>query len=223
MKTTTLITLLLGWCVITANAQWRVSATAGPSVTTFGGSDAKDWGGTDSNPKMVLRFHLGVLVSKLINEKMTAQAGLIFSAKGAQYSGPYEYYDFQTFEIREVDVTFTKRLAYIDLPATMQYAVSDKFGLMFGLQPSLLVSAKVANDKAAQNAMDLPSTEDAKDYYNTFDMAILLGPSYALNDRISIQLLYNHGLLKIAKGYQSTNYAVFNRAFKLSLIYVIKE
>ena len=72
--------------LIEGNCQWKFSAMAGPQLANFGGKDKKDWGGLDANPKMVVRFHAGLLSERRHSEKMSFILGLLYSSKGARYS-----------------------------------------------------------------------------------------------------------------------------------------
>jgi hypothetical protein len=212
-------------------AQWKFSAIAGPSLSNFGGADKKEWGGTDTNPKVVLRFHLGLLADYTISEKISLSGGIQYSTKGARYKGETEYYDMNTNSLAMVSIVYTKRLAYLDFPILVNYRLSDQFDLLLGLQPSILVSAKVKNDENAQKAFELPETEDVKDNYKTFDIAILIGPRYRINDRIAVQFLYNYGLAKIAHaetydfngGMVDKDYKVMNRVLKFSVAYTFNQ
>ena len=154
--------------------------------------------------------------NNVINEKLDLVAGLQYAAKGTTYSGmPFN-----------IDEEYKKTLSYLDIPISIQYAVSEKFGIQGGLQPSILLSAKVKNNQATQDAYELPETEDVKDYYSGFDLALSLGGIYALNEKLALQLLYQHGLLKIAKYEESgadITYKVMNQGIKLSVIYTVKK
>jgi len=231
MKKVIILLLILFTSVGYLFAQWKFSAIAGPSVTTFYGSDKKDWGGVGENPKIVFRFHIGLLAEHPINDKLSATGGIRLATKGAAYSGEAEYYDPQTQEFEMISVKFSKALSYIDIPIYLTYITSPKWNLIAGIQPGILVSAKVKNDENAQKAYDLPEKEDVKDYYSTFDLAILLGPQYQLNEKIALRILFKPGILKIAKGeaydmnggMEETKYKVMNTGFDFSFIYTFKQ
>jgi hypothetical protein len=207
------------------NAQWKFSAIAGPQLATFGGKDKKDWGGTDSNPEMVLRLHAGLLAERRHSEKLAFLSGLLFSTKGTRYSG--DYFDGN----QNVSVSYTKLLSYLELPLLLRYHQSEKWSLLFGPQLSFLLDAKIKNDENAQRLFEVPETEDAKDYYAKFDVGLNLGAAYTINERIALMLIYQYGLLKIGVdevynnngGFEEQKYAVYNRVLLLSLIYTFKE
>ncbi|MDZ7647697.1 MAG: porin family protein [Cytophagales bacterium] len=227
-----LILLVLSLAVIaTVQAQWKFSLVAGPSLANFNGSDKKDWGGTNTDPKMVVRFQFGLIGERIIAEKWFVGGGLQFSTKGASYEGTTDYYDLATSSFQMISVKYNKVLSYIDVPIYAKYVASQKLFLVIGIQPSILVGAKIKNDENAQKAFSLPEKEDAKDYYGTFDFGLLLGPQYEINEKMSLRLLYKPGLLKIAKDevYSSGGnteeqyYKVMNSVLDLSFIYRISQ
>ncbi len=231
MKTMFLTLGILFLSIGISHAQWKFYVTAGPSLANFSGSEKKDWGGTNTDPKIVVRFHAGISAERILSEKLLAGGGLQFSTKGTVYKGTADYYDPITFNLQTISIKYNKVLGYIDVPLYIKYVASQKLYLVAGLQPSILLSAKIKNDEGAQKAYPgLPEKEDAKDYYNTFDLALILGPQYEINEKFFVQLLYNAGLLKIAKGEEYSgntmterNYKVFNSVFKLSFICKIKN
>jgi hypothetical protein len=215
----------------TVNAQWNFSLVAGPSLANFSGADKKDWGGTDTDPKMVVRFQLGFIGERIVAEKWFVGGGLQFSTKGALYEGTTDYYDINTSLLQTISVKYNKVLSYIDVPIYAKYVASQKLFLIIGIQPSILVSAKIKNDENAQKAFSLPEKEDAKDYYGIFDFGLLLGPQYEINEKMSLRLLYKPGLLKIAKDevYSSGGnteeqyYKVMNSVLDFSFIYRLNQ
>ncbi len=231
MKKATIFLFMLFLSAGHTYAQWKFSAIAGPSVTTFYGSDKKDWGGVGENPKIVFRFHIGLLAEYPINENLSLTGGVRFASKGAMYKGEAEYYDQQSQEFSMITVKYSKMLNYIDIPIYVTYMKSPKWNFIAGLQPGILISAKVKNDENAQKAYDLPEKEDVKDYYSTLDLAILLGPQYRLNENIAVRILFKPGILKIAKGeeydmnggMEETKYKVMNTGFDFSFIYTFNQ
>jgi hypothetical protein len=205
--------------------QWKFSAIAGPQLATFGGKDKKDWGGTNNDPEMVFRFHLGLLAERRHSEKLAFLTGLLFSSKGTKYSG--DYFDGN----QNVSVSYTKLLSYLDLPLLLRYHKSEKWSFLFGPQLSFLLAAKVKNDENSQKQFGIPETEDVKDYYTKVDVGLNLGAAYNINERIALMLIYQYGLLKIGidevynnnGSLEEQKYAIYNRILMLSLIYTFKE
>ncbi len=231
MKQTTTLLIFLLFSTGYVFGQWRISAIAGPSISTFSGSDKEDWGGVGENPKMALRFHVGLIAERALNEKLSVAGGIRFATKGAVYKGETEYYDQQTQDFSIITVKYSKMLNYIDIPIYAQYLASSKWNVIAGVQPGILISAKVKNDENAQKAYNLPEKEDVKEYYATFDLALMLGPQYNFNENIAFRLLFNPGLLKIAKGeeydnnggMEDTTFKVMNMGFDVTFIYTFKQ
>jgi len=215
-----------------AQAQWKFEIVAGPSFTTFTGKDKKVWGATNTNPKLVLRGNLGFRVERLLSEKFLAGGGITFALKGTVYEGNQEYYNSTTYMLEQLKVKYTKILSYIDVPIYVKYVASDKFKLLMGLQPSFMLSAKIKNDDNARTAFpSLPETEDAKDYYTPFDLAVLFGPHYQINDQVAVQVLLVPGILKMAKGetydfnggMEEKKFKVNNASLSLTFVYLIRQ
>lgn len=227
MKKFSLTVFVLTVFAIQGMAQFNLNVIGGPQLTTFGGEEKKEWGGTNENPSMVVRYQIGLLAERMHNERLAFMFGLLLSTKGASYSG--DFVDFNTQQ--NVQVKYVKKLMYLDLPLLLRYRASEKWSFLFGPQLSFLLSAKIKNDENAQNLFDVPETEDAKDYYTKFDVGVNLGTIYMLNERLALMLLYQYGLLKIGidetydnnGGTTEKKYAIMNRMLALSLLYTFKQ
>lgn len=228
MKKIIMVIVLGLFACFSADAQFEISVNGGPSLTTFGGSDAKQWGAVDSDPQMILRYAIGLVIAKAINDRMYARLGLQYGAKGTRFSGTFETVG-QEGGTTVYDIQYTKHLGYLDIPIMFQYyLLAEKLSILAGFQPSLLLTANVLNNQGAQDAFNLPEKENVKEYYQTFDLAFLLGVNYLLTQRIALQLLYQHGLVKIVDlgGHGNGDYgdyAVFNRVLNLSLVFLLTK
>lgn len=213
--------LAFSLCIGTwANAQVKISVLAGPSLTNFIGKEVKDWGTVDEKPKMAVRFHGGLVVQYPFNEKLSAVSGLQYSTKGAVYEGQ------ESGQQGEFTAQYNKVLSYLDIPLAVQYSINEKLGIQAGTQISVLVSAKVKNSEAVQDNFGLPASEDAKDDYKGFDMCFSIGPIYNITEKLLVQFLYQHGLMKIGQYKEfgaDVTYDIRNQGFKISLIYIIKN
>lgn len=93
------------------------------------------------------------------------------------------------------------------------------------------MSAKIKNDETAQKVYGIPETEDVKDYYSTVDLGLNAGGTYKINDKFSLQLFYQLGLLKIGRdqvydlsgGTAEETFDIKNRVLRLSLAYTFKQ
>lgn len=220
MKKQVILPIFLLLCGTVALAQVKISVVAGPSFTNFTGSDAEDWGSVGEKPKMAVRFHGGLAVQYPFNDKLSAISGVQYAVRGAMYEGA------SFGQQGEFTAQYKKVLSYIDIPLSIQYALTEKIGIQAGTQISMLVSAKVKNSKEVQDNFQLPATEDAKDDYKGLDMCLNIGPVFSVTDKLAIQFLYQHGLMKIgqyAENGADVTYDLKNQGIKLSLIYTVKE
>ncbi|MBN8651360.1 MAG: PorT family protein [Cytophagales bacterium] len=215
-----------------AQAQWKFEFVAGPSLTTFTGKEKKDWGGTNTNPKLVLRGNLGFRVERLLSEKFLAGGGITFALKGTAYEGNVDYYNSSTYMLESIKVKYSKMLSYIDVPVYVKYVASDKIKILAGLQPSFKLTAKIKNDDNARTAYpDLPETEDAKDYYTPFDLAVMLGPHFQVSEKVAVQILVVPGILKVAKAevyggngsMEEQKFNVNNASLSFTFVYLIHQ
>jgi hypothetical protein len=231
MKTFISCFMLISFAIC-AQAQWKFEFVMGPSLTTFTGKEKKDWGGTNTNPKLVLRGNLGFRAERLLSEKFLAGGGITFALKGTAYQGNEEYYNSTTYVLESIKVKYSKMLSYIDIPVYVKYVATDKVKIVAGLQPSFMLSAKIKNDDNARTAFpDLPETEDAKDYYTPFDLAVMLGPHFQISEKVAVQLLIVPGILKTAKdevydvnsGIKEQKFKVNNASLSFTFVYLIRQ
>ena len=147
--------------------EYGVMVAPGFSNIVNGGDS---WSGT-------LGFQIG-LESQVykMNENSSFYAGVLFSLQGASYDEGYEYSSGKV------------TLGYISIPLLYNYKTD--FGLYgeAGIQPGFLVSAK---DK--YNG----TSEDYKDFINSFDLGIPVGVGLWIKDKISVGARAVFGLSKI--------------------------
>ncbi|MCA6075515.1 porin family protein [Fulvivirga sedimenti] len=230
MKRIILLTIVLA--PILAFSQFRIGARLGPSLANFTGSEVKEWGEANVDPTAQIKFHLGLYLDYYLLDNLSIQPGIFYSAKGPKYEGQTEIYDFQTNEIMMADITYKKKLGYIDIPVLVHFHINGSISVFAGPQFSFLLSAKVKNDATQEvlDALGLEEDEDVKDFYRGFDLALPIGVAYELANGINLQLGYDIGLIDIAKGYDYDGgdgndkyYKVKNGVLKLSVGYVIKD
>ena len=213
-------------------AQFRIGVRGGVNLATFSGSEVVEWGAAGVDPTMLIKFHLGAYLDYYITDNISIQPGLFYSAKGPKYEGQTEIYDINTGDFSMVDITYIKRLGYIDIPVLVRYHFNESISVFIGPQFSFLLSAKVRND-ASQQVLDelgLEKDEDVKDSYRGFDLGLPFGVTYEFTNGLNVQLGYDLGLLNIAKGYDFNGgdggdryYNVKNSVVKLSIGFVIRD
>ena len=106
--------------------------------------------------------------------------------RGTKFKTDLEFPDGETLEM-SADILIT----YLDLWASANYAMSDKFNLwigpMFGIH---------LDDKVKFMGLDLPDTDDVDTDlgFNENDFGILLGTGYSITDNININAGLYRGL-----------------------------
>jgi len=229
MKKLLLIFFLLA--PVLAYSQLRLGIRGGVNLATFNGSEVVEWGAANVDPTAQVKFHLGVYADYFIVENISIQPGLFYSAKGPNYEGETEIYN-NMGEFMMEDITYKKRLGYLDIPILVHFHINENLSVFAGPQFSFLISAKVKNDAAQEvlNALGLEEDEDVKDSYRGFDLGFPIGLGYELTNGFNVQLNYDLGLINIAKGYDYDGgdggdryFNVKNGVVKLSVGFVIRD
>ncbi|MBX2961198.1 MAG: PorT family protein [Cyclobacteriaceae bacterium] len=230
MKKLVLLTLLVALFGTVVNAQVKIGVMGGPSFVNFTGSEIKEWGSLDSEPSMKVKFHLGFYFIYPINDQLSIEARILYSAKGPQYSGNAQEYDDQTFEMYSGTKTITKQLSYLELPILVNYKVHEKIVLFAGPQVGFRLAANARSEftgtSQGGSTLTTDKTSNQNDYYSGIDFGLLVGIGYELSDKLGVNLAYNPGLSKIAQyEYEGevTKYDVKNSAILISLRYVLKQ
>ena len=212
-------------------AQLRIGVRGGLNLANFNGSEVVEWGAANADPTAQIKFHLGVYADYYILENISIQPGLFYSAKGPKYQGEIEIYN-NMGEFMMEDITYKKRLGYLDIPIVVHYHINENLSVFAGPQFSFLIRAKIKNDASREvlDALGLEEDQDAKDFYRGFDIALPVGVAYELTSGINIQLNYDIGLINIAKGYDYDGgeggdkyFNVKNGVVQLSIGYVIRD
>ena len=149
-----------------------------PKFTVIGALDFSTISGeSDSYNKLLLGGQGGFRVNLLdLSDVISLRAGAEFSMQGAGYD--------------DGGSTGDVRLNYINFPIVTRYESPGGFYADGGLQAGILVSAK---DK--YNGMSI----DYKEYLNTFDLGLILGGGYQVNENIGIGVQAQFGITNINK------------------------
>ncbi len=231
MKKQTLLILML-MCSYAAFSQLTLGVRGGINYANFTGSEVKEWGFANVNPTAQIKFHLGGYLDYVLTDQISIQPGIFYSAKGPKYDGTTEVYDFNTGESMMASIVYKKRLGYIDIPILVHFHINESFSVFAGPQVSFLVSAKVKNEATTEvlDMLGLEENEDVKDSYRGVDLGLPIGVAYDFGNGFNLQLNYDIGLIKIAKGYDydggngdNKYFDVKNGVVKLSLGYVLFE
>lgn len=117
-------------------------------------------------------FHIGGYGNYFILEPLAVQMELLFTQKGSNWSDPF-------FKGKD-------RLGYIDLPILIRYQIMEYLNVHAGPHLGFLVCAKQIPEDG--DAMD------AKDYYNSMDIALGFGIEGNLPHNINLTVRYILGL-----------------------------
>ncbi|MDC7999793.1 porin family protein [Aequorivita todarodis] len=179
MKKLLLLTAVALFAFTTAQSQeFRIGAKAGLNVASIGGDYV---GGLDPR----VSFHLGGLVEIPLAGKFALQPELLYSSQGAKY-GSYLGVDLGDYEEKIL-------LDYINVPIMGKYYIIEGLSVELGPQVGILVNAKYKGEDE-DGSFDV----DAKEDYNSLDIAIGIGASYRLNNGVFFSLRFNKGLMDIS-------------------------
>ena len=149
-----------------------------PKFTVLGGLAFSTISGeSDSYNKLLIGGQAGFRVNVVdLSDVLSLRAGAEFSMQGAGYD--------------DGGFTGDVRLNYINFPIVTHYQSPGGFYADGGLQPGIVISAKDHYDGMSV---------DYKDFINTFDLSVLLGGGYQVNENIGIGAQAAFGITNINK------------------------
>jgi hypothetical protein len=190
------VALLATGTFVTANAQIQFGVKAGPSFTSFTGSDA---GGA----KLLVGFHGGAFVKiPIINDQFSLQPEVQYSGQGAKGTDETS------------GVSFTNRNNYVNVPVMFTFTHSSGLILQTGPQVGFLISSKVT----AQGV-----SADTKDVYKSTDIGWGTGLGYISTANIGFIARYSIGWLNAENTNNQNNTgggSIRNIGFQLSVFYL---
>lgn len=133
---------------------------------------------TGDGAKTMPAFTVGLTGEYGLTENLGVTAAVMYSMQGAKE----EFTDEKL------------KLGYINIPILANYYVWNGLAIKAGVQPGILLSAKMAG-------------QDVKDYCNSFDFTIPVGVSYEFS-KVVVDARYNIGLSKVMDGSDSKNSVV---------------
>ena len=185
MKKLLLLTFIL--TAFTINAQdVTFGAKAGLNFASMTGDDADGLDGRTS-------FHLGVTAEIAVSDVFSIQPELLYSGQGFTDSGVI------TEQGVDVNIDYTGRVNYLNLPIMVKYYASDSFSLEFGPQIGFLLSAEQEIEGSAQG-VSASETVDLKDALKSTDFALNLGAGYKLDSGLNFGLRYSIGMTDVLDG-----------------------
>ncbi len=154
----------------------------GGNVSTVKGPDASD-------NKSLLGFHAGVSLPLVnLSEQLGLRGELVYSQQGAKSGYGEGSYSSET----------KSRLNYLNLPILARYQTKSGFFAEAGLQPGLLLSAKVKRASSGMYGGGEETTDIKKDL-NSFDLGVPIGAGYVFKKKIGVSARVAPGLLNVNK------------------------
>ena len=158
---------------------------------------------SENKSDLYLSYSAGFGVGMPIANNLTVESGLLLTGRGNKTSSGSGNTAFKS----------TLKLTYVDVPILARYQFGDGgFSLFGGFQPGLLVNAK--------NKTEINGNKDdqnVKDDYKSLNVAGRIGVGYEVNDKLGINIGYEHGLTKISN--TDFGFNAKNRALRLGVSY----
>ena len=167
---------------VAANAQITLKPMAGLTLATITDMDDNSF-----RPGLVA----GAEAEYLVNDMFGVSGGLLFSMQGTNYDD----YSVTINGVTNGWKDYSSTLTYLNIPVLANVHVAKGLAIKAGVQPGILLSAKVKQTEIVNNAesdWDRSSTDGLK----KLDISIPIGASYEFNDFV-IDARYNFGLTKI--------------------------
>ena len=184
-----------------AHAQVSFGVKAGGALTSLPG---------DNNNDLKTGYYAGFIGELPVGEKFGIAAELVYSMQGNKQRimfaewAPNDNYN-------ATGKKENMNLSYVNLPLLVKYQFIKNIFIETGLQPGLLVSARV---KTSQGSGDI------KDNYKSFDLSWPVGVGFKLENGFGANLRYNLGLTNLSK---ETYWKAHNWVAQLGVFYMLKK
>ncbi|MFT3682865.1 MAG: porin family protein [Ferruginibacter sp.] len=162
------------------------------------------------NTKPLNGFYAGGFASVPVNEMISVEPGLYYSAKGYQLGGEYAV---KGIEILNASANAQLHTNYIDLPVLVK-ATFNGLQVFAGPQFSYLTNASLDTRAAVAGFTVFNNKMDVSNQFNKVDIGITGGVGYQLANGMRITAAYDRGLSKVDAGKNLNSY---NQGFKIGL------
>lgn len=188
------------------------STAGGINFSNISEEDEYDgYGGSNNSSR--IGYQVGVNALMPINENFGVQPGLGIASKGTKRDFESEGGEFGEMPTSSEEVT---SLTYLDIPILARYQFNNSgFNTFGGLQPSLLLNAKLKSNENNQ----MTQNSNVTDQFKTFDTAAVFGLGYGFGNGISLNARYDLGLSNISDNQNFGQSKLRNRSFRISLAY----
>ncbi|MGF1637551.1 MAG: porin family protein [Cyclobacteriaceae bacterium] len=160
------------------------------------GLNVANIGGQEAGFLTRLAYHAGLQYDQEVTDRIHFTTGLSYSLQGA---------------VVDVNREVRLNLHYLNLPLLARLYFLDEISFDFGTQLSYLL---LANQTFQGDSFDFPGYEPRK-----FDLALVLGFTYGLNENIGFGIHYNLGLLSLSGTSITYEQRPTNRVLQISMCY----
>jgi len=174
-----------------AQAQLGVGLKAGVNIANQKGTDL-DY---EIDLKSLAGFHAGGYVNYFLSDPVAVQVEILFSQKGSKWDDSFD-------SAKDI-------LSYFDIPLLIRYQILEFLNVHAGPQFGFLTSAKTKYDDGYE--------EDAKDWYKSTDVGLVLGAEGNFPFKINVTIRYIVGLSNIATEELGNTWK--NNVFQISVGY----
>ena len=162
----------------------------------------------------IIGFAIGGFANIAINEKISFQPELLYSAQGTGDKRTDSYGSLKSVSDSKI------KLGYLNIPLMFQLKATEKFYVEAGPQIGFMLSATNDVTRTTTNGSSTETrseSTDIKSDLNTVDFGLNFGAGYNFTKNVNVGLRYNLGLSNIAK--DSPDYKVKNSVFSLAVGY----
>lgn len=183
-----LFTILAVTSLQITQAQTKIGIKGGANFSTYTGKDVE-------NADMLTSFHAGLFANLPITDMIRIQPEVVYSVQGAKTT--------------ILDIEFTSKQEYINIPLLLQLKASGFFAEI-GPQLGILMSSEISGNGASL---------DTKDDFTSTDIAAVLGAGFKFESGLGIGARYAMGLTSLDNIDDNVDSDVKNSVISLGLLY----
>ena len=235
MKKIVIFIMILSFVFIgTLSAQGNLGfgVKCGLNMAKLTGDDADlDFDGLfQANPGFVFGPTIGGFVTYNLNDKLAAQAELLFTTKGSSYELDYSY--LESGISMAIDGSMDMKMNWLDIPILVVFNPNDKIKIFAG--PSLEVFLNGTTDyevtvtgtfegepysDSASESVDIESDE-----INSPGFGLIFGGAYMLGNNLEVEARYALGLTSWNKDEEEEEVgSVKNSGIQILINYYLKK
>lgn len=213
MKYITLLTMLATIMLSDLQAQ-GVGLKAGINLSTYEGNDAEE-------AERKTGFHVGVLYSLPLQEKLFFEPGVLFSRRGLTMQETESWEVSETMEIESnLDLDFT--VDYLDIPLTLRYDIDPRIRLLASPVISFVLNDEIeaATYQCMSGRCTGTSENQPLENLRDMDFSFSIGIGARIIQNLFVDFNYQMGLLTMDEDGDEDAY---NRSTVISLTYLFSK